>query len=44
MPRFSEVKKKTMTRILTITLALIFALGPSNLAIGAPRKRSSITR
>ncbi len=30
-----EVKKKTMTRILTITLALIFALDPSNLAIGA---------
>src|SRR5215510_15048120 len=31
----SEVKKKTMTRILTITLALIFALVPSNLTTGA---------
>src|SRR4030095_639316 len=35
MPRISEGEMKTMTRILTITLALIFALGPSNLTIGA---------
>src|SRR5215475_14256203 len=28
MPRISEGEMKTMTRILTITLALIFALGP----------------
>src|SRR5262245_66555201 len=32
---FSEGEMKTMTRILTITWALIFALGPSNLTIGA---------
>jgi carboxypeptidase Q len=35
MPSFSEREMKTMTRILTITLALFFALGPSNLTIGA---------
>src|SRR5215510_1710428 len=35
MPRISEGEMKTMTRILTITLAFIFAPSPSNLTIGA---------
>jgi carboxypeptidase Q len=35
MPRFSEGEMKTTTRILTITTALIIALGPSNWTIGA---------
>ena len=35
MLRFSEGEMKTTTRILTIASALIIALGPSNLTIGA---------